>query len=214
MAARSALAAAFFSLATAAGAVPIDSVGDSFSVSFDGNIGCQDVEGLTASATFVVSQFDAAAGRVVLQISLDNTSDEDLWQSARVSALGFDVSESLASASASGLFQYALTDGKFPNQFGPVDVCVVDNRNTCSGGRWGGVRLGKDGSITLTLAFSGPITSLELSNFGVRYQSLSSCELGILGASGTGTGTVPEPRALALLGAAGLALYGRRRQRA
>jgi len=212
MTGRAVLAAALLSLATAASAVPIDSVGDTFTVSFDGNIDTDQTPGLTASATFLVTDLDAAAGRVVLRISLDNTSDASLWQSTRVSAIGFDVNGSLSSASASGLFQYALTGGKFPNQFGPVDVCMVDNRNNCTGGQNGGVTLGQDGVITLTLSFAGPIGSLELTNFGVRYQSLSSSELGFRGASGTGAGTVPEPRALALLGAAGLALLGRRRR--
>jgi len=212
MNARAGLAAALLLLAPAADAVPIDAVGDTFRVDFDGNVATQEVPGLTASATFLVTELDAAAGHVVLQISLSNTSDAGLWQSTRASAIGFDVDASLASASVSGLFQHALTGGKFPNQFGPVDVCAVDNSNNCSGGQNGGVTLGQDGVITLTLSFAGPIDSLELTNFGVRYQSLTSSELGFCGDSGTGTGRVPEPRVLALLGAAGLALLGRRRR--
>jgi hypothetical protein len=218
MLARAVVPAVLFAFAFAVApalAVPIDSVGDSFTVEFDGNVETQDVAGLAASASFLVTEFDAAAGRVVLQISLENTSDPALWQSSRVSALGFDVNRDIGSANTSGLFQHAILAGKFPNQFGPVDVCVVDNRNNCSGGGSGGVHIGESGVITLTLNFTGPITSVDLANFGVRYQSLASDELAIQEGSGTGSGdVVPEPRLLGLLGIAGLALLGTRRRAA
>ena len=212
MTARAAVASTLLLLATSANAVSIDAVGDTFTVEFDGNVETELVSGLSASATFLVTELDAAAGRVVLEISLHNTADAALWKSARVSAIGFDVDATLTSAAASGLFSHAVTGGKFPNQFGPVDVCAVDNAHNCSGGRWGGVKLGKSGVITLTLQLAGPIAALELTNFGVRYQSLTSKSLELCDASGTGTGTVPEPRALALLGAAGLALWGRKKR--
>ena len=212
MTVRTFLAAALLALAPGAQAVTIDAAGDTFDVSFDGNVETQSVPGLSATATFLVSEFDGAAGHVVLQISLENTSDAGLWESARVSAIGFDVDSTITSASASGLFGYAVLGSQFPNQFGSVDVCAINNANNCSGGGNGGLALAQSGVVTLTLNFSGPITALELTNFGVRYQSLDSSELGFDGDSGTGTGTVPEPHVLALLGTAGLALIGRRRR--
>jgi hypothetical protein len=181
-------------------------------VSFDGNVETQAVPGLGAAATILVTEFDGAAGHVVLQISLENTSDAGLWESARVSAIGFNVNAEIASASASGLFSSAVLGGQFPNQFGSVDVCAIDNANNCSGGAQGGLQLGEHDVVTLTLNLAGPITSLDLTKFGVRYQSLDSSELGFDGDSGTGTGTVPEPHVLALLGAAGLARIGRKRR--
>ncbi len=215
MLARAVAAAALFALASPALAVPIDSVGDSFTVEFDGNVEGNDVAGLTASATFLVTEFDAASGRVVLAIELSNTTDTSLWSTARVSALGFDVSGDIETVSTSGLFQHAVVGGRFPNQFGPVDVCVIDNRNNCSGGRNGGVQIGENGSITLALNFAGPISSVDLSNFGVRYQSLTAPDFGCDEASGTGHGeVVPEPRLLGLLGIAGLALLSTRRRAA
>lgn len=211
---RAALAALLLLPAGAANALSIDAVGDSFTVDFDGNVEGDTIAGLGASATFLVTELDAAAGRVVLEISLSNTADASLFSSARVSAIGFDVSGGeLAAATASGLFRFAVLGGQFPNRFGPVDVCAIDNRNNCSGGGSGGVHVGESGVLTLTLSFAGPLGSLDLSNFGVRYQSLTAQALALCDASGTGSGTpVPEPRALALIGIAGLALLGRKRR--
>ena len=212
MLARAVLAAALLCLSTVASAVPIGSVGDSFTVNFGGNVQRADVSGLSASASFVVTELDALTGHVVLEITLTNTTDASIWEGSRVSAIGFDVDQTIASASASGLFAYAVTGSRFPNGIGPIDVCAIDNANNCSGGANGGVTLGQNGVVTMTLEFGGPITSLDLAHFVVRYQSLDSEELGISGDSGTGDGeVVPEPRLLALLGLAGLALLGRKR---
>lgn len=209
-----AAAAALCCLATVAAAATIDSVGDAFDVEFDGNIETADVAGLSAAATFSVTGFDAAAGVVVLEIALHNSTDTEIWQSARISAIGFDVDAALVSATASGLFSFAVQGGKFPNQFGPVDVCAIDNHNNCSGGRDGGLHVDESGTLTLALTFSGPIASLDLRNFGVRYQSLDSDELCFRGASGTGAGTpLPESSALALLGAGALAAAAWRARR-
>lgn len=210
---RAALAASVLLFAGAASAVPIQAVGDSFTVHFDGNVDGSSVPGLGASATFLVTELDVAGGRLVLQVSLANVADAR-FESARVSAIGFDLSGGeLAAAASSGLFHDAVLGGKFPNQFGPVDVCAIDNRNNCSGGGSGGVQLGETGVVTLALSFTGPLGKLDLSNFGVRYQSLSSQALELCDASGTGHGSaVPEPRALALIGCAGLALLGRKRR--
>ena len=201
--------AAALSLAGSAGATSVDSIGDTFSVQFDGNVATQTLPGLSAFATFTVTSFDAATGQVVLSIALQNTTDSSIWQSARVSALGFDVAPTATSASASGLFSYAVLGGQFPNQFGPVDVCAINNRNNCSGGGNGGLLIGQNGTITMSLSFGGPITTIDFTNFGVRYQSLSSQSLGLTGASGTGRGTppVPEPASAALF-ALGVGIVG------
>jgi hypothetical protein len=207
-------AAALLFSATAASAVPIDAAGDAFVVSFDGNVEGQPAPGLTASASFLVTHFDAAAGQVVLEITLTNTTDPALFRQSRVSALGFDVDAQLTGAASSGLFDHAVLGGQFPNQFGPVDVCAIGNPNNCADGHNDNAKIGETGVFTLTLSFAGPIAGLELTNFGVRYQTVEPvCEF--VDDSGTGRGAVvPEPRAMALLGAAGLALFGSRRRRA
>jgi hypothetical protein len=215
MKAHALLAAALLSFAAAASAVPIDAVGDTFRVDFDGNVREQPTPGLTASATFLVTEFDADAGRVVLEITLTNTTEPELFGDSRVSALGFDIDADvdaiLISATSSGLFDAAVLGGKFPNQFGPIDVCAIGNPENCSGGRNAGGHLGETGVFTLVLNFEGPIGALDLTNCGVRYQAIEPV-CGVAADSGTGHGTVPEPRVLGLLGAAGLALLGRRRR--
>ncbi|MBM4385349.1 MAG: cistern family PEP-CTERM protein [Deltaproteobacteria bacterium] len=215
MLARAVLAAALLCLSAAASAVTIDSVGDAFTVDFAGSVGDDTLPGLTARASFVVTEFDAATGHVVLEITLTNTTDASIWESSRVSAIGFNADHPIVSASSSGLFSEAVTDGRFPGIRGLIDVCAIDNPNNCSGGGNGGVTLGQSGVVTMTLEFGGPITSLDLSRFVVRYQSLNSEQLDICDDSGVGEGVVvPEPRVLALLGIAGLALVGSRRRAA
>jgi hypothetical protein len=190
----------------------VGAVGDAFSVSFDGNVATQPTPGLTASASFLVTSFDAAAGQITFQVTVANTTDPLLFQNARVSALGFDVDATLAGATASGVFDSAVLGGQLPNQFGAVDVCASGNPNDCSGGGNAGLNLGQSGVFTLVLRFAGPIASVDLGHFGVRYQSVNPVGC-FVDDSGTGTGmVVPEPRALALLGAAGLALLGTRRR--
>ena len=214
MFARSLAAAVFALVATsAAHAVAISAAGDAFEVDFDGNLSGEPAAGLTASARFLVTRFDAAEGRVVLEITLTNTTDTRYFHGARVSALGFDVDAPLPEARASGLFENAVVAGQFPNGFGPIDVCASSQPNNCSGGRKAGVRIGQSGVLTLELDFDGPLESLELTNFGVRYQSVNARDC-LPDDSGTGHGTpsVPEPRAFALLGVAGLAWFGRKRR--
>jgi opacity protein-like surface antigen len=215
MLARAVLAAALLWFSAAASAVTIDSVGDSFTVDFAGSAGNGTEPGLTARASFLVAEFDAATGHVVLEITLTNTTDASIWESSRVSAIGFNTDHEIASASSSGVFSQAVMGGRFPGIRGLLDVCAVDNPNNCSGGGNGGVTIGQSGVVTMTLEFGGPISSLDLSRFVVRYQSLNSEELEICDDSGVGEGVVvPEPRLLALLGVAGLAIVGSRKRAA
>ncbi len=199
----------FFSLGLAqpAAAVIVDSADDSFVVDFGGNIGGNDVAGLTASARVDVESI--SSNRIVLSIRLQNTSTS-LWQSSRVSAFGFDTGPNVSSATlTSSVFGNVNLDGRFPNGFGGVDVCIINNRNNCSGGGGGGLNLGQSTQLLLTLNFHGPITAVELDNFGVRYQSLTSTSLGFAGASGTGipgspNNPIPEPRSTAMFILGGL----------
>ncbi|MBE9140720.1 PTPA-CTERM sorting domain-containing protein [Nodosilinea sp. LEGE 07088] len=60
-----------------------------------------------------------------------------------------------------------------------------------------------------TLNFNGPISEVTLSNFGVRYQSITGTSLGT---SGTGKGT-PIPTPALLPGLVGLGVAALRKRR-
>lgn len=191
-----------------AAAVTVDSVGDSFTVNFGGNIEGVDVSGLSASALFEVTSI--SGNTLVMDITLTNTTSI-LWESARVSAFGFDTNPEIVSASVdSTVFANVNLGGQFPNGFGSVDLCVINNRNNCNGGGGGGLNIGGSTVVTLALTFQNPVTAIELDGFGVRYQSLTSSALGYDEDSGTGrpSNPIPEPRSTAMYLLGGLLVAG------
>ena len=107
-------------------------------------------------------------------------------------------------------------------------MCFKDAKTgACSGGGSGGLTTGQTGTGTFTLNFSQPLSELTLSDFFVRYQSItgagnvtSASGAGTLTSSGGSTSTssggtsVPEPGMLGLFGAAliGVGLMRSRRK--
>ncbi|MFA7586452.1 MAG: cistern family PEP-CTERM protein, partial [Novosphingobium sp.] len=125
--------------------------------------------------------------------------------------------------SATGAFSFATLNSTYPNGIGAIDVCFKDARTgSCAGGGSGGLTIGQSGSGSFTLMFSQPVTSLTLSDFYVRYQSITGVN-GVGSASGAGTVTstggstggtdVPEPGMIGLLGGGLIALAMLRRRR-
>ena len=185
----------------------VDSADDSFTIYFDGNIAGSDVPGLSASAFFDVESL--SGNTLVLDVTLTNTSTI-LWETSRVSAFGFNTGPNVVSASlASSAFSNVNTGGHFPNGFGSIDLCVINNRNNCTRRGRRGPEHRRVHESAADPELRGPITAVELDNFGVRYQSLSSKALGFQGASGTGSPTepgnpIPEPRSIAMFILGGL----------
>jgi hypothetical protein len=213
---------AFAATPALADTIPLDAskVGSSYTFNFNGFSGGTVVDGLTSSATFTLT--GVASNSYTFDYSLTNTTSGAV--DSRVSSFAFNTDPSISSASATGAFSYATLDSSYPNGIGAIDVCFKDAvTGSCAGGGSGGLLDGETGTGTFTLNFSQPLTSLTLSDFYVRYQSVSGAG-NITSASGAGTLTsggsssggtsVPEPGMLGLMGgaAAALVLLRRRRQ--
>ena len=185
-------------------AVILESAGDSFAIAFDGRIKHDAAPGLGALAHFLVTEFDGAAGRVVLEITLSNTTDPERYLTSRVSGLSFDLE---VTASEATYRTAEWSEAPATPSVKRIDVCATTEPKHCGGG----VHPGEPGTFTLTLELEAPLQALSLSQFAVRYEDVKTSDGVVLG-SGIGCGqVVPEPRLVALLGVAGLALLGRRR---
>lgn len=199
-------------------------IGSSFSLNYDGFSGGTSISGLTGSTTFTLT--GVSGNDYTFDYSVANTSSAPVTDS-RISSFAFNTDPTIASASSTGAFSYTTLNSNYPNGIGTVDVCFKDAQTgSCAGGASGGLTLGQTGTGSFTLSFSSPVSTLTLSDFYVRYQSISGVP-GISSASGAGTMTststggstggtpVPEP---GMLGLFGLSLVGlamaRRRQSA
>ncbi|WP_218079454.1 cistern family PEP-CTERM protein [Anthocerotibacter panamensis] len=182
----------------------------SFTINFNGNVNSTNIVGLSSTAVFTFLGFSANGSdtNAVFNILLTNTSTSGI--TSRTSALGFDTNPNVSAASSTGLFNNAFVGANLPNGFGSIETCFNNGGNACQGGGSGGVSTGQpSGLFTTTLTFLGTVNTIDLSNFGVRYQSISGTSLGN---SGTGVGTpvppnpVPAPPvAVGLWGIAALA---------
>lgn len=212
---------AFTATPALADAITLDSsaVGQSYSFNFDGFADNTAISGLTSSATFKLTGVTATS--YSFDYSLTNTTSDPL--TSRVSSFAFNTDPNISSASSTGAFSYTTLGSSYPNGIGVVDVCFKDAATgSCAGGAGGGLATGATGTGSLTLNFSQPLTSLTLSDFFVRYQSITGAGA-VTSASGSGTLTttttttggtsVPEPGMLGLLGGTLIALAFARRPR-
>lgn len=222
----SALAAIAATFTTPALAEPIlldaSNVGESFTINYDGFSDGTVIDNLTASTTFTLTS--ATDDTYTFDYIVNNTTDGGVG--SRISSFAFNTDPDIIGASSTGSYNFAVTDSSYPNGIGSVDVCFKGaDSNSCAGNQ-GGVTTGQTGTGTLTLSFDGPISSLTLDDFFVRYQSVTGVD-GVSSASGqqtssstsgggtsTGGTAVPEPGMLGLFAASliGLGLMRRRRR--
>lgn len=191
-------------------------VGQSYSFSFNGFSDGTTINGLTSTATFTLT--GTTANSYTFNYSLSNTTINPV--DSRVSGFAFNTDPNISSATSTGAFSYTTLGGNYPNGIGSVDVCFKDaSTGACAGGGGGGLFDGQTGTGSFTLNFSQPLTSLTLSDFFVRYQSITGAG-NVTSATGSGTLTstsggtnVPEPGMLGLMGSALLAIGLLRRRR-
>jgi hypothetical protein len=233
----SAIAALAFATPALADAITFDSsdVGTAYTLNYNGFSDGSNVSGLTGQTTFTLTGI--SGNTYNFSYSVTNTSGAPVTDS-RISSFAFNVDPEISSATATGAFAYTTLNGSYPNGIGSVDVCFKDaNTGNCSGGGGGGLTIGSTGTGTFSLSFSEPVSSIVLSDFFLRYQSISGVS-GVSSASGSGTLTgtttttttsggttttttttssggteVPEPGMLGLLGGALIATALLRRRR-
>ncbi|HKJ23781.1 MAG TPA: cistern family PEP-CTERM protein [Myxococcota bacterium] len=186
--------------------------------SFDVHWGVDD-PALSAMATFTVTSF--AAGSVVLDITLDHTTDlaDSGLTNAAILSMGFGVDpEVVATLSGVGSVFDTVGTGSgpqrtFPGGFKQIDVCIF--AAGCSGGSINsGLAAGSSDSfqVTLTPESSDFSDGLTLAFFPIKFQTSA----GSFEPPGGFTPPIPEPTSV-LLYAAGVMVVGvggQRRRRA
>lgn len=195
----------------------------SFTVDYNGYTGNGTIDGLASQIVFTLT--GSTATSYTLGYSLTNTSGTPL-SGSRVSGFGFNTDPTISGASSTGTYSVTAFNSNVPN-VGSVDVCFKGGggSKSCAGGGGGGVNLGDSGSGTLTLSFASPVTSLTLSDFFTRYQSISGAGSttsavgsGTIstssGGSSSGGTPVPEPGMFGLFALGVGALMLRRRRQA
>ena len=219
------LAATFLSFAANAASIQtVDSVGDTFTINFNGivdNPGPTVMAGLTATGQFTVTSWTTTATTTTVKfdILITNTSNASIWQSSVVTAIGFDTDPNATGGSSTGVFGKFVTGGSFPTGAGfSVEYCASGNKNNCNGPGNTPLNVGQSGTASVTMTFAGNISSLDFSNFGIRWQNLNSAQLGISNDSGIGvevnTPPIPEPTSMAVFGLGSLLVGVTLRRRA
>lgn len=197
-------------------AATVDTVGDSFNVSFNGIVDGNLQSGLTAGAHFVLANIssDGHGGENWdFLVTVSNTSSGPVTGS-RISLFGFNTdSEVDKNESHSGGAFNVVGSGTIPFD-GALELCFKagGGGHNCAGGG-GGILSGNTETFVARLNFNSDIDSLSLDHFAVRYQSISGSAFGN---SGMGIGIssqVPVPAPLMLFGSALATLGLKRRNR-
>jgi len=207
------LAAFAFAASPAAAAEYIfDSNGDQADITFNGFSGnsASVINGLSSKLRLTLVS-GVGTKQYVFKYTLTNTSTAG-GSDSRVSGFAFNSNPDVRAVLTKGEFDKILTSGNYPNGIGKVEVCLTGS-NACAGGGGDGAELGDPATGLFTLTYALSQSSVKLSDFYVRYQSLSGLR-GVTSATGQEvTSAVPEPGTWMLmilgLGAVGFAMRRR-----
>jgi hypothetical protein len=201
-------------LSSPATSLTVSSIGDRFSIDFNGVVEGYEVAGLTALANFELTDIrsDGISGQEWLfTVTLSNTSGGSV-DASRVSVLGFNTEPglNLSESWSAGLFDTTRGNKNVP-QYGKVDVCFQGGTGSCAGGGGGGTEIGDTGQFDIAINFDSAFEELTLTDFVIRYQSIAGVNAGT---SGTGFGReVPLPATVWLFGSALAGLVGFNRKK-
>lgn len=194
-----------------------DSVGDTYTIDFNGSEGGANYAGLTTEIVYTLTGLSGHTA--TFSYSLDNTSTSPVTTS-RVTSFGFNVDPNFSSVGAiTGSVFDDSSSGNVPNGLPNVEFCLTSGNN-CSGGGGGGESINSPIALgTFKLNFTTLPSSITLSDLYVRYQAVSIP--GVVN-SGSATGVpittisaVPEPAvwAMMLVGFGGMGAMLRQRRR-
>lgn len=157
-------------------------VGSSFTIDYNGFADGTVIDNLTASTTFTLTS--VTSDTYTFNYLVNNTTDGGVG--SRISSFAFNTNPDIVNATSTGVYNFVVTDSSYPNGIGAIDVCFkAAGSNSCAGNK-GGLTAGQTATGTLTMSFTGPISSLTLDDFFVRYQSITGVK-GISSASGAQT---------------------------
>lgn len=203
--------------ASANAAITLDNadVGNSFTVEYTGQAGGASTTQLDSSQEFTL---DSIVNGV---FSFSYTLSNETAVASRIRSFGFNVEDLITgSANAADTYATARFGDLFPESLGNRSICFrASGGNNCTGGP-NGITQGQSATGSFALDLGIGATSITLSDFALRYQSVNPAVNGETSAVGIGTVTtpVPEPGTWAMLilgfGLVGAAMRRRRRDAA
>jgi hypothetical protein len=194
-------------IGTAHAAVTLSSAapGVAFNVAYTGLVGGVSTSNVTAAGAFNFTGTSNNGLTWNFNYSLTNNSVYD----SRISSFALNANPNISQVSSTGYFGYASQNANYPEGIGNVEICFTAVSNGTCTGNGAGLTSNPDqtGNGTFALTFAQVMTSLELDNFAVRFQSINPTVNG--SSSGVGVGSIlglsgpvsaaPEPATWAML---------------
>ncbi|TZG28161.1 PEP-CTERM sorting domain-containing protein [Sphingomonas montanisoli] len=182
------LLVAVCAMAPASAGIVINSnaAGQSFAMAYTGLVGGVTTNNVTAQGNFTFTSVSNAGKTFNFTYNMLNNSNYD----SRLSSFGFNAAPNISSVSSTGYFGYSNTNANYPQGIGNIEICFTAVSNGTCTGNGAGLTSNPDqsGSGTFALTFANAMSSIELSDFAVRFQSINPKING--SSSGVGTGSL------------------------